>query len=223
MNYLSTLFEKGLQYRTINSHCSANSAYHNYVDGKLVGKHLWVCTLLTGVFNQRPPQPHYIFAWDVEIVLVYLKTNMSDNSQLSDKDLTHKLTVLMALSSASRDSSLQHLNIKCMTRDNMPYKFYFHKLHKSSPTISYQAYTQDPNLCVVKTLDKYISHTKGWRSWEECSQLLLSFVNLHKPLVSSTISGWLKNVLKKAVVDISTFKAYSTRSASTSKADLSGA
>ena len=111
----------------------------------------------------------------------------------------------------------------------MSYKRYFHKLHKSCrkgkapPTISYQVYTQDPNLCIVKTLDEYISHREGWRSGEECSQLLLSFVNPHKPVVSSTISGWLKNILKKAGIDISTFKAHSTRSASTSKADLSGA
>ena len=41
--------------------------------------------------------------------------------------------------------------------------------------------------------------------------------------MSSNISGWLKNVLKKAGIDRSTFKAHSTRSASTSKADLSGA
>ena len=58
---------------------------------------------------------------------------------------------------------------------------------------------------------------------KECSQLLLSFVNPIKPIVSSTISEWLKNVLKKAIIGINTFKAHSTRSASTSKVDLSGA
>ena len=125
LNYLSTLFEKGLQCRTINSHRSAISAYHDHVDGKPVGKHLRVCPLLTGVFNQRPPQPRYTFVWDVEIVLVYLKTNMSDNSQKSDQDLTHELTDLMALSSASKASSLQHLNIKFMTRNDTSYKFIF--------------------------------------------------------------------------------------------------
>ena len=41
--------------------------------------------------------------------------------------------------------------------------------------------------------------------------------------MSSTISGWLENVQKKAGIDISTFKAHSTRSACTSKVDLSGA
>ena len=78
LNYLSTLFEKGLQYRTINSHCSAILAYHNYADEKSVGKHPRACALLTGVFNQRLPQPRHTFVWDVETVLVYLKTNMSD-------------------------------------------------------------------------------------------------------------------------------------------------
>ena len=132
----------------------------------------------------------------------------------SDKDLTLKLTVLMALSSASRVSSLEHLYIKFLARNDMSYKFYFHKLHKSQrwgkapPTPSYHAYTQDPNLCVAKTLDKYISRTEGWRSEEECSQSLLNFVNPHKPVVYSTISGWLKNVLKKARVGISTRSAF---------------
>ena len=183
LNYLSTLFKKSLQYRTIISHRSAISAYHNYVDGKLVGKHPRVCALLTGVFNQRPPR--HAFVWDVEIVLVYLKTNMPVNSQFSDKDLTHKLAVLMALSSASRASLLQHLNIKFMARNDMSYKFYFHKLHKSwrrgkvPPTISYQVDTQDLNLYVFKTLDKNISCTEGWVSGEECSQLLLSCANPH--------------------------------------------
>ena len=102
---------------------------------------------------------------------------MSDNSQLSDKDLRHKLTVLMALSFASRASSIQHVNIKFQARNDTPYKFYFHKLHKSwrrgkaPPTISYQAHRQDPKLSVTKTLDEYISRTDFQRSGEEYSQL----------------------------------------------------
>ena len=68
LNYLSKLFEQGLQYRTINSHRSAILAYHDYVDGKPAGKHPRVCDLLTGVFNQRPPQPCNTIVWDVEIL-----------------------------------------------------------------------------------------------------------------------------------------------------------
>ena len=53
--------------------------------------------------------------------------------------------------------------------------------------------------------------------------ILLRFFNAYKPVVPSTISDWLENVLRKAGINIGTFKAHSTRSASTSKADFSGA
>ena len=38
-------------------------------------------------------------------------------------------------------------------------------------------YTQEPNLCVVETLDECIYCTEGWRSGDKCSQVLLSSVN----------------------------------------------
>ena len=44
----------------------------------------------------------------------------------------------------------------------------------------------------------------------------------HKPVVSSTISEWVKTVLMKSGVDIGTFKAHSTRTSSTSKAGCQG-
>ena len=72
----------------------------------------------------------YLRCW---ISFALFEDNMSVNSQLSNsnKDLTHKLTTLIALSYAFRASSLQHLNIKFMTRNDTSYKFHFHKLHKS--------------------------------------------------------------------------------------------
>ena len=88
---------------------------------------------------------------------------MSVNSQLSEKNLTHKLTVLLALSSVLRASSIQHLNINFMAKTNSRYKFYFNKLHKSwrrgkvPPAVTYQEYTQDESLCIVRTLDEYIA------------------------------------------------------------------
>ena len=52
--------------------------------------------------------------------------------------------------------------------------------------------------------------------------ILLSFVKPHNPVVSSTISGWIKNVLREADIDTKIFKEHSTRSASTWKAGLAG-
>ena len=41
-------------------------------------------------------------------------------------------------------------------------------------------------------------------------------------MVSSAISGWIKDVLREAAIDTKIFKGYPTRSASTSKAELAG-
>ena len=54
------------------------------------------------------------------------------------------------------------------------------------------------------------------------TQLLLSYIQQHKQVVQSTISDWLKNVLKSSGVNVSLFTSHSTRSATTSKASASG-
>ena len=54
------------------------------------------------------------------------------------------------------------------------------------------------------------------------NQLLLSYVEPHKPVVPCTIAGWLVSVLKQAGMDTHQFKAHSTRGKSTSKAKAMG-
>ena len=104
-----------------------------------------------------------------------------------------------------------------MAKTKSCYKFYFNKLHKSlrignAPTaITYQEYTQDESLCVVRTLENILAEEEK------------SIIHPHKPVVSSTISVLLKTILMKSGIDTSTFKAHSTRSASASKAGLQGA
>ena len=53
------------------------------------------------------------------------------------------------------------------------------------------------------------------------TQLLLSYIQRHKQVVPSTISGWLKTVLKSSGINVSLCPAHSTRSATTSKASAS--
>ena len=92
INFLSEKSDKGLQHRTLNCLRSAISTYHVHIDDKSVEKHPKVCALLAGIFNQRPPQPRYVFIWDMAIVLQYIRTHCYDNSSLDDADLTCKLT-----------------------------------------------------------------------------------------------------------------------------------
>ncbi|MEO0684124.1 MAG: hypothetical protein AAFY76_03515 [Cyanobacteria bacterium J06649_11] len=61
LDFLASLFEEGLQYSAICSYRSAVSAYHEVCDGVAVGKHPLVSSLITGIFNCRPPKPKYTF------------------------------------------------------------------------------------------------------------------------------------------------------------------
>ena len=132
----------------------------------------------------------------------------------------------MALTSASQVLGLQHLDIRFMTKGTNNYMFTFGKLHKawrkgkSPPSLKVYSF-EDTKLCVVATLGDYLKRAKVWRGKDK-SRLLLSFVKPDNPVVSSTISGWIKNVLREAGVDTKIFKGHYTRSASTSKIGLAG-
>ena len=142
---MSDLFEKGLAYRTINVHRSAMSAHHEPLHGSPIGRSPLVCSLLSGVFNLRPPQPRYPFIWDAEKVLCYLKS-LPPHKNLSDKELTLKLTMMLALTATSRFSEINYLNINFLAKTEEKYIFSFNKLKKvcrrskSQPTLSFHEF-----------------------------------------------------------------------------------
>ena len=125
------MFESRYEHRTICSNRSAISALHNNIEGRSVGEHPHLSSLVKGVFNNRPPQPKYNFIWDVQLVLDYLKKELPNNSDLSDKLLTFKVTMLLALMPASRVRGLHILDTRFMVKTSQKYVFKFHKLHKS--------------------------------------------------------------------------------------------
>ena len=219
LNYLAILYDQNLEYRTINVHRSAISAYHDPIEGESVGKHPRVCALMKGIFNTRNPKPKYSFIWDVNKVLEYLRTLGID---LSDKLLTEKLAMLLALSVASRGHELQHLDIRYMTKSNNLITFEFAKLTKSwrngkpPPAISFKNFDKDPLLCPVKTLELYLEKTKPWREGNKF-QLFLGITKPHGEVKACTIARWLKSILRNTGIDTSIFQAHSTRGASSSK------
>ena len=103
---------------------------------------------------------------------------------------------------------------------------YFAKLHKSwrkgkpPSSLTIIGFPEDPQLCIIETLDTYLDRTKDRRLAKP--QLLLNFQKPYKEIVSSTISGWIKKVLKLVKIDTDIHKAHSTRSASTSNVKLKG-
>ena len=91
---MAELFHEDCQYNTTGLHRSTSLAFLDPIQGIEIGDPPRVCDLLSGVFNQRPPQPKYTFLGDVEIALEYLR-NLPENNLLSDKTLTFKVVLLL--------------------------------------------------------------------------------------------------------------------------------
>ena len=87
---------------------------HPTIDSLRVGEHPLVCQLMKGIINKKPPLPRYTQTWKVHQVTSYLE-GLGANSELSLKQLSGKLVVLLALTSAERGSELaaHDLRFRC--------------------------------------------------------------------------------------------------------------
>ena len=175
IEYLTSLFNYGNEYRTINLHRSAISAFHEYIDGLAAGKYPRICSLASGLFNLRPPKLRYMFVWDVKQILDFLKEKFRDNGQLSNKEPTLKVTILLALTKSSIISALHIFNLNHMIKTSEYYEFIFHKLHnswkrgESLPSLKIYAFPSNTVLCVVAALDCYIERSSIWREKNQTS------------------------------------------------------
>ena len=119
LDFLGERFNTGYEYRTIISHRSAISSYHQTIDGKGVGSIDKVCKILSVVFNLRPPQPNYNFIWNVQTVLEYIKVNWPVSNVLLDKLLFLKTFNAFGISlsfEGNSDSAFRHFTDGSITR-----------------------------------------------------------------------------------------------------------
>ena len=72
IEYLTSLFQSGLAYRTITLHRSALSASLPLFDGHSVGNHPLVSRLVRAIFQQRPPTRRLFPSWDMASVFLRL-------------------------------------------------------------------------------------------------------------------------------------------------------
>ena len=81
------------------SYRSAIPLFHHGIDGKSIEEYSKVSSLIAGIFNQRSPQPRYTL--DAQLLIDYLKKNLSENKKLTDEQPTLKVTMLLALTSTT--------------------------------------------------------------------------------------------------------------------------
>ena len=229
LEFLAAIFDEGRGHSSINGARSAISANHAYVNNKPVGEHPLICSLIKGVSNARPPQPRYCSTWDINLVLRHI-LNMGENSTLTNRDLSLKTVLLLAITSAHRGAELHLLTVNLVNIHNKHTTFQFYKKHKKTKPgekprpSSFHRSPGNPLLCPCHTLDAYINRSREWRIRDNISklynpdQLFLSSIEPHQAVTKPTVATWLVDMIRKAGVDVSTYSSHSTRGASTSKA-----
>ena len=176
---------------------------------------------MKGFFNNRPSAHRYSYTWDTEIVLKYLD-NLTPTEELSLKDLSLKLTMLIALVTGQRCQSIFLMDINCMQKTEDRFRFIIEDSIKTTkpgnkqPVLILPKYPHKSSRCVNSVLEIYLDKTLSIR--KENTKLLLSYVKPHEAVSKDTVSRWIKSVLISAGIDSKVFKPHSTRSASSSAA-----
>ena len=135
------------------------------------------------------------------------------------KNLTLKLTMLLALVTGQRAQTLSKLRISEMEKhgDTVRFRIGGHLKTKLPGTaiIEFSRFTQNLAVCPVHLMDTYIALTKDLRTDDF---LFISFVKPFKAVHVDSIRRWIIHTMTLAGIDISVYKTHSTRSASPSKA-----
>ena len=180
LSFLHSLFKNGLSYSALNTARSAVSNIDSVSPNHTpVGKHFLVCRYLKGVFNKLKPVPKYNNIWPVDTVLDFLSL-FWPLDQISLKELTLKLVMLIALTTGQRCQTLTFLDTseQYMLRNEECFNFALTehlKQDKPGKVFGNLRLYKYPvrELCVYETLDYYLRATKKLRS---SSKLLVSYI-----------------------------------------------
>ena len=152
--YLTSMYDRGLQYATIAAAKSVLAGVLHILGVTSISSHPLIIRLLKGIFHVRPPKPRYEFIWDTDLLLKFLKT--LHPAVIPLKLLTLKTVTLLTLLSGQRVSTL---HLSQLQRDPTLVIFNIQGLLKHSRAakralhITYHAFPHDVALCPVVTLD----------------------------------------------------------------------
>uniref|UniRef100_A0A914X2N9 Uncharacterized protein n=1 Tax=Plectus sambesii TaxID=2011161 RepID=A0A914X2N9_9BILA len=181
-----------------------------------------ITRIMKGLFHMAPPLPKYLATWDVTIVLNALKA-WGHSETLTDKLLSLKLTMLLALCSPKQVSEVANLRLSCMRAFDDRVVFMLPGMTKNRGRgpphkASYSRYSE-ALLCQVHTLSDYIARMSSWQGATD--KLLLPYVGKRQAIRSASVARWICTMLSMSGID-TRFIAYSMRSAATSKATRAG-
>ena len=87
--------------------------------------------------------------------------------------------------------------------------------------VTFHKYPYDDLLCPVILLNKYISYRESL-SLGDTDELIITFGKPYHPASKDTIARWIKDLVRISGADTDIFKPHRCRSASNSKAHITG-
>lgn len=165
---------------------------------------------MKGVFKIRPAIPRYAKTWDVGNVFDCLR-KLSPVKYLTLKNLTLKLTMLIAITNAARTQSIHLMNVKNVYKIKSEFIYVLSELVKQSrpgykePSVNIKAYPPDRRICVYTIYKEYMLRTNLFRGTH--GKLLLSYAKSHEPISGDSVSRWIQIVMTRAGIDTSIYKS----------------
>ena len=191
IEFLTEYFKTGVDYNSVNSVRSALSSIIKPVCNVPFGKSPLVCRLLKGVFNIRSALVRSVTFWNVTKVFTFIKSKPTlTNCDL--KTLSHRLAILLCLTKGQRDQTIKCFNLDYIKISSDKTVWFVPETLKTTrpghllPPIELKTF-KDSELCVGAHLKQYIKMTASFRN-TGTNQLLLSFVQPHKPISTTTLS-----------------------------------
>ncbi|KAI2664009.1 Transposon Ty3-G Gag-Pol polyprotein [Labeo rohita] len=188
LEFLQSRLSAGLSHSTLKVYVAAIAAYHAPLGGLSVGKDPLVTRFLRGALRLRPPVRPRVPSWDLSVVLEALcRPPFEPVEEISDRFLTLKTVLLLALSSLKRIGDLQALSVAPSFLDFAPglskaFLFpkagYVPKVPTSTPRpVVLQAFCPPPFrdadqqklncMCPVRALDAYVHRAARWRKSDQ--------------------------------------------------------
>lgn len=224
ISYLTSIFQKGVSYQSLNCHRSSLSL----IIGSHIGTDDRIKRWFKGVHKLRPPVPRYNSVWDPSRVLSYM-SHWYPLINLNLERLTKKTVMLLVLATGQRVQTIYSIRLNNVKVTTSGVEIIFTDILKTSapdrpqPQIILPYFTDNPEICPVKTLLHYIEATKQVRIDNGLPDYLFITVKRpHRRASCQSISRWLRQVMSDSGIDITLFSAHSTRHAATSCAHREG-
>ncbi|MEW8548281.1 MAG: tyrosine-type recombinase/integrase, partial [Candidatus Thiodiazotropha sp.] len=225
INFLYSLYDKGVKYSGIGTARSAISSFVNICSGGKIdiGNSVLVKKFMKGVFNKRPALPKYSSTWNPDIVLSYL-TLLGSNITLLQ--LSQKVCMLLLLLTGQRGQSIHLLKLSDICINDTGIEIQFSNILKHTKPgrhqgpIMLKAFVENRSICIVSCLREYIKRTEALRGTE--NRLFITTQPPFKAVARATISRWTRTIMRKAGLNVDQFKPHSTRAAATSAAKDKG-